>query len=180
MLLGQLKDFLDDLLVHIDLHDDAVGICEDLVTLFVQGVRNGHQIRPLGNGGAHIAVLIKHSQPGTHAVAGLADIVGVDLVGAQLADHILTGTGLVHQADKSGPQFTVGNVFGHIPAHAAVDMFHPAHIPILGVKESLRIALNVHKYGSDHHDTHLQFLHFCLCFSIIPHSCHFAIKDPGF
>ena len=72
----------------------------------------------------------------------------------QFADHIGTDAGIVHQADKSGPQFHIGDILRHITAYAAVDLLYPAHIAALGNEHILRVALDIYEYCADHNNTH--------------------------
>ena len=83
----------------------------------------------------------------------------------QLAQDILTGAAPVHKADKGGAQLAVGDVLRHVPAHAAMDLLHPAHIASGGNECCLREALDVHKHRTDDHNTHVTSL---LSVSCIP------------
>ena len=148
------KDRLYDLLVTVDLQGDAVGIAEDLVSVIVQNVHNRPQIRPLGNGGHHVAAVVENGQPGAHAVRHGPDVIRVDLVVLQLADHVRSSAGGVHQTDEGGPQLHVGNVLHQIPADAAVDDLHPSGVPPTGNIYIGGIPLNIHENGAQHHNTH--------------------------
>ena len=98
--------------------------------------------------------MVKDRQPGTHAVLHGADIVHVDLVALELADHLRAGAVVVHQTHIGGAKLHVGNVLRHVPADAAVDLLDPAHVPPLGDVLIRGEALNVHKNCADDYDTH--------------------------
>ena len=139
-----------------------------------QNIHDGHQIRALRNRSAHVAFRIKDHQPGTHTVPGHTDIVCIDTVVTQLLDHILAFAGTIHHADKRRSQFHVSNILSHISAYAAVNVFHSPHIPARRRKRPVGISFNIHKYSSDHNNTHMAPP---VCyFLIITHLCHFATK----
>ena len=168
VLLGQPEDPLDDFLVNVDLANDAVGVRKNLVAVVIQNVRDGQKVRPLGDGGRHIALVIKYRQPGAHTVPGTADVVRIDLVVFQLLDHVRTVAAPVHQADKGGPKLTVGDVLRHVPSHAAVDPFHPAGVAPVGNKITVGIPLHIHKNRTDDHNAHRSlFLRFLFVFRAI-------------
>ena len=96
MLLTQLYYLFHDLLIHIHLDDDRIRIGKDLVTLFLQNVKQRHQIRSLGNRSRQIAVVIKHCQSGSHAIGRRLDIFGIYLMVIQLADNCITQRRLIH------------------------------------------------------------------------------------
>ena len=73
---------------------------------------------------------------------------------AQLAQHILTLGGIVHEAYKGGAQLHIGNILGHIPAHAAVDELDLPGVSPRGEVQILRKALHIHKHRADHHNSH--------------------------
>ena len=78
------------------------------------------RVGPLRDGGADIAVVVEHGQPGTHAVRHALDVAGVDLVPGQLVNDVLAGAGVVHQTDEGGAQLNIGNVLRHVAADTAV------------------------------------------------------------
>ena len=154
VLLRQPEGALDDLLVHVDLNDDAVRIPKNLVSVLFQGVGNGQQIRPLGNGRGHISVVVEDRQPGSHAVSGFADIVGVHPVAFQLAHNIRTGSAVVHKADKGGAQLAVRDVLRHVSPDAAMNLLHAPRVPSGGDKCRRGIPLDIHKYRADDNHSH--------------------------
>ena len=169
VLLRQGKHPLDHTLVDIDFNNDTFGILENLIAVVVQNIRDGPQVRALGNRGVDIAILSKHRQPGSHAVGSCADIVGVDLVIVQLGNYILADAGFVHKADKGGAKLAVCHILGNIPAHAAVNLFNSACVTSGGNKRPLGISLNVNKYRSNHNNAH-GMLPLFLCMVSLYHS----------
>ena len=154
VLLRQPEGALDDLLVHVDLNDDAVRVLENLVAVLLQRVGNGQQVRPLGDGRCHIPVVVEDRQPGSHAVSGLADIVGVHPVAFQLAHNIHAGSAVVHETDKGGAKLAVCDVLRHIPPDAAVNLLHAPSVPPSGDKRRRGIPLDIHKHRADDNHSH--------------------------
>ena len=152
--LRQIEYLFDDLLVAVDLQRDAVGVPEDLVPVFIQRVQNWPQIRALGDGGHHVAAVVKHGQPGSHAVRHGADVIRVDLVILQFADHIRTDAGIVHQTDKGGAQLHIGNVLRQVSADAAMHLLYPSGVPSAGNVYIGRIAFDIHKDSAQNHNAH--------------------------
>ena len=128
VLFGAAQNLLDGVLFQIQFKGDAVAVGKNFVAFFLQqpGQRGG--VRPLGDGGADVAVVVKHGQPGAHAVGHFLDVFGVHLMFGQLVDNVLAGAGVIHQADESGAQLHIGNILGHIAADAAVDLLDPAGV----------------------------------------------------
>ena len=155
MLLSQTEYPLDDLLVQVNFHDDAVGTGKHLVPLGVQGVNEGQHVRPVGNGGRHVPGIVEYRQPGAQAVGGRPDIVGVDLMGPELAQHIPAVAAVIHQAQEGGAQLAVGDVLRHVPADPAVDTLHPSYVSSCGDKRRLRKALDVYKNHADDQNAHI-------------------------
>ena len=122
--------------------------------LLIQNIRNGHQIRTFGDGCAHVTIVVKNSQPGAHSITGGADIVRIDLVAFHLLQNVKPGSALIHQTDKGRAKLHIGNILRHVPSHAAMNLFHSAHISSCGVECRLRVSLNIHKYGADHDNAH--------------------------
>ena len=79
---------LDDVLFHVDLQKDAVGLGKDLIALLVENVGDGVQVRALGDGRGHIARVVKDGEPGAHAVGRGAHVARVDFVALELFDNI--------------------------------------------------------------------------------------------
>ena len=154
----QTKYPLHNFLIQVNLNDDAVRLAENLIALLIQDIGNGREIRALGNGGHHIPVIVKNGQPRTDAVGSFANIIHIYFVAFQLAHHILPGAGFVHQAQKRGPQLTVGHVLCHIAANAAMNLLHSAHIAPGGIEGGFRISLNVHKNGTNDNNSHCKHL----------------------
>ena len=151
---GVAQDLLDGRFFQIQLEGDAVAVGKDLVALFFQQLGQRGGVRPLGDGGADIAVVVKHGQPGAHAVRYFFDVSGIDLVLSQLVDNVLARACVVHQADKGGPQLHIGNILCHVAAHAAVDLLDPARVASAGNVGGERIPLDIHKHRTDDYDTH--------------------------
>ena len=122
--------------------------------MFLQNIHDGQQIRPFGNGGGHIATIVKDRQPGTHTIPGSPDVPGVHLMVFQLFDHIASGAALIHQADKGWPKLTVGNILHHIPTHAAMDLLHAPSIPAGRNKDIVGITLHIHKNRANYNNSH--------------------------
>ena len=154
MLLGQLQHLLHQRLVQIDLQHRRVGARKDLVALFVQQVDQRQHVRALGDGARHVAVVVKHGQPGAHAVRDGHHIVAVDLVIFQLLHHGRAHRRVVHDAQVRRPELDVGDVLHHVARHAAVDVLHPAHVAPVGDVIVLREALDIHECRADYHDAH--------------------------
>ena len=154
MLLGQLQHLLHQRLVQIDLQHRRVGARKDLVALFVQQVDQRQHVRALGDGARHVAVVVKHGQPGAHAVRDGHHIVAVDLVIFELLHHGLAHRRIIHDAQVRRPELDVGDVLHHVARHAAVDVLHPAHVAPVGDVIVLREALDIHECRADYHDAH--------------------------
>ena len=150
MLLGQPEYPFDDLLIKVNLHDNAVGTGKNLIALPIQNIHQRRHVRPLGNGRRHIPGIVEHRQPGAQPVGCLSDILRIHLMIAQLFQNILAVAAFVGQAQQGGPQLAVGNILRHIPAHTAVLPLHPPHIAPCGNKGRLRVALDIHKDHADH------------------------------
>ena len=155
MLFRQGKDLVQDVRVHIDLHHDTVGAGKDPVSLGLQHLLQGAEVRPAGNGGHHVSTVVKHGQPGAQAVRRSGDIVRDHPVPLQLFDHIQAGAAVVHHAEKHGAKGYVADILRHITAHPAVGLDHPAHIAARRDVLSVGIALDVHEYGADHQYAHI-------------------------
>ena len=154
VLFGVAQHLLHGVLFQVDLQRDGVAVGKDLVALVQEQLGQGRGVRPLGDGGGHIAVVVKDGQPGAHAVRHPLDVLGVHLVVGQLVDDVLPKAGFIHQPHKGGPQLHVGNVLRHVPAHAAVHLLHPPGIPPAGDVGGERIALDVHKNCTEYNDSH--------------------------
>ena len=149
-----MQHLLDGLLLKVQLNGDAVTVRKDLIALLLQQPGQRRGVGPLGDGGADIAVIVKHGQPCAHAVRHAPDVPGIDLVSGQLVDDILTGAGFIHKADKGGAQLHIGNILGHIAADAAVYLLDPACVAPARYVGGQRIPLNIHKNSTDHNNTH--------------------------
>jgi hypothetical protein len=88
---------------------------------------------------------------------------------SELVNHIIAFAAVIYKADKGGAQLTVCNILRHIPAHAAVDMLHPAHIPSGMNKAGFGISLDIHENSANHNNTHiLSSFRLNLCYYTIP------------
>ena len=154
VLLRVVQHLLDRLFFQVQLQGDSVAVGKNFVALFLQQAGQRGGVRPLGDGGVHIAVVVKDGQPGAHAVRHALDVLGVHLVVLQLVDDVLAHAGVVHQADEGGPQLHVGNVLHHIAAHAAVHLLDAAGIAPARDVGGKGVALDIHKNGSDDYDAH--------------------------
>ena len=152
--LRKVEGALDDILADIGLDDHAVRVFENLVALLVENIADAAQVGALGDGACQIAALVENRQPHAHPVRDGADIVGVDLVPAELAHDLFALGGFVHKTHKDGAQLHIRNVLRHVAAHAAVDKFDLSGVAPGGQIQILREALNVHKYRADNHDRH--------------------------
>ena len=149
-----LIDALDDFLLHVDLQNDAVAVPEDLISALIQRVAQRQKIRPLGNGGVDVAVVVKDRKPCPHAVRAVTDKARIHLVVAQLRQHVRAHAGVVHKADKRRPKLHVCNVLHHVPAHAAMDVLHDTGVPALRDIIRHRIALDIYENCAEHNDSH--------------------------
>ena len=154
VLFGKAEHLLDGIFFEIQLQRNAVTVLEDLIALFFQQAG----VRPLGDGGTDVAVVVKDSQPGAHTIRYRPDVLRVDLVGLQLVDDILADAGVVYQTDERGPQLHIGNVLRHVAAHTAVHLLYPAGIPSARDIGGEGIALDVHKHRANYNDSHSVFL----------------------
>ena len=158
VLFGKAEHLLDGIFFEIQLQRNAVTVLEDLIALFFQQAGEGAGVRPLGDGGADVAVVVKDSQPGAHTIRYRPDVLRVDLVGLQLVDDILADAGVIYQTDERGPQLHIGNVLRHVAAHTAVHLLYPAGIPSARDIGGEGIALDVHKHRANYNDSHSVFL----------------------
>ena len=148
------KDALDDLLVHVQLKGNAVGVSEDLVALLVEQRDQRTQVGALADGGTDIAVVVEHSQPRPHAVRCAEHVVGVDLVVAQLAHDVLAEAGVVDKAHKCRAQLDIRDILGHVAAHAARHLLDAPGVAPAGDIDVLRIALDVHEHRAQYNNAH--------------------------
>ena len=172
-----MEGFLHDFLVNVNLDHHAVRILEDLVSAFLQNPLNGAVIRSLGNGCHHIPVLVKNSQPGSHAVWHLAHKPGVYLVAIQLADHFLAHGIVIHQTDKCGLQLYIGNILYHISSHSAVDLLDHSRISSAWNKRRCRIPFHIDKNITDYNNSHTFSFSFVTCYIFTIISVTSSLKD---
>jgi len=76
----------------------------------------------------------------------------------QLGEHLGARGSVVHDADEDRSELHVGNVLGHVAAHAAVHRLHPPGVAPGGVVYVVREALDVQKHRADHYHRHKPFL----------------------
>ena len=63
----------------------------------------------------------------------------------QFLDHVRPGASLIHQADKRGFQFNVGDVFHHIAGDSAMHLHNTAGIPSARNVLCDRVSLDIYK-----------------------------------
>ena len=164
VLLGVAEHALYYLLVNVDLHDDTVGIAENLIALFVEHVAYRTQIGALGYGARDITHVVKHRKPHAHPVLDTADIVGVHLVVAQLAYDLLALGGIVDKTDEGGAQLDIGDVLRNVAPDAAVNDLDLAGIApgrdILILRKTLDVDKHRAYYNYRHENTSRAFLTF--------------------
>ena len=150
----QLNHLLDDLLVQVDLQHCRVDLRKDLIALFFQQIHDGQHVRPLGNGGDHVARIVKHGEPGAHAIGNGEHVIGVHLVVLQFLYDGVAKRRVIHDAQIGRPQLHIGDVLHHVARHAAVDVLHTAHVAAVGNVIAQRESFNIHKRGADNQDAH--------------------------
>ena len=102
----------------------------------------------------HVAVVVKDGQPGAHAVRDTADVLCVHLVVFQFVDDILPHAGVIHQTDEGGAQLHIGDILGHIAAHAAVHLLDTSGVAATRDISRKGVALDIHKNSSEYDDSH--------------------------
>ena len=148
------QNLLDGVFFQIQFQCDGVAVGKDLVALFLQQGGKGAGVRPFGDGSVHIAVVVKDGQPGAHAVRDAPDVLSVHLVVFQLVDDVLPHAGVIHQTDKGGAQLHIGDVLGHIAAHAAVHLLDAPGVAAARDISRKGVALDIHKNSSEYDDSH--------------------------
>ena len=122
VLLGVAEHALYYLLVNVDLHDDTVGIAENLIALFVEHVAYRTEIGALGYGSPRYRPCCQTPQATCPSVPDTADIVGVHLVVAQLAYDLFALPAVSStRLTKVGAQLDIGDVFRNVAADSAVN-----------------------------------------------------------
>ena len=138
----------------VQLQRNGIAVCKNGVTLLLQQAGQRGGVRPLGDGGVHIAVVVKNGQPCAHAVRLFLDKAGVDLVPCQLVDDVLSHAGVIHQTHKGGAQLYVGDILHHVAAYTAVYLLDASGVAPAGDIGGKGIALDIHKNSSDDYDAH--------------------------
>ena len=154
VLFGVAQGLLHRFFFQIQLQCNGVAVCKNGIALFLQKAGQRGGVRPLGDGGVHIAIVVKNGQPCAHAVRHFLDKAGVDLVPCQLVDDVLSHAGVVHQTHKGGAQLHIGNILHHVAAHAAVYLLDASGVAPAGDIGGKGIALDIHKNSSDDYDAH--------------------------
>ena len=152
--LCKIQDLLYSVFFQIKFNGNAIAVLKNFIAFFGQQVGQGIGVRPLGDGGHHIALIIEHSQPGAHAVRHALDIAGVHLVARQFINHILPCASVIHQAYKGGAQLHVGDILRHIAAHTAVYLFYPPGVAPARNIGGKGVPLDINKNCADDNDPH--------------------------
>ena len=154
VLFGVAQGLLHRFFFEVQLQCNGVAVCKDGIALLLQQTGQRGGVRPLGDGGVHITIVVKDGQPCAHTVRLFLDKAGVHLVLCQLVDDVLSHAGVVHQTHKGGAQFHVGNILHHVAAYAAVYLLDASGVAPAGDIGGKGIALDIHKNSSDDYDTH--------------------------
>ena len=154
VLFRQRERALDDVLFHVNLQKDTVGLRENFVALLIEDIGDGAQVGPLGNRRGHIARVVEDGEPCAHAVGRCADIARVDLVALELFDNVRARARVVDKAHECRPQLDVRDVLDDVAAHAAVYLHDAARITPAGDVGREGIALDIDKHRAHHDNTH--------------------------
>jgi len=154
VLFRQRERTLDDVLFHVDLEQNAVGLRKNFIALLVENVGNGAQVGPLGDRRGHVACVVKDGEPGSHAVGCCADVARVDLVALELFDNVRARARVVDKAHERRPQLDVRDVLDDVAAHAAVHLHNAARVAPAGDVGREGIALDIDKHRAHHDNTH--------------------------
>lgn len=136
---------LDDILFHVDLQKNAVGLRKNLVALLVENVGDGMEIGALGDGRGHIARVVEDREPCAHAVGRGAHVARIDLVAPEFFDNVRARARLVDKAHERRAQLDVGDVLNDVAAHAAVHLHDAACVAPAGDVGRDGIALDIDK-----------------------------------
>ena len=154
VLFRQRERALDDVLFHVDLEQNAVGLRKNFIALLVENVGNGAQVGPLGDRRGHVACVVKDGEPGSHAVGCCADVARVDLVALELFDNVRARARVVDKAHERRPQLDVRDVLDDVAAHAAMHLHDAARVAPAGDVGREGIALDIDKHRAHHDNTH--------------------------
>ena len=154
VLFRQRERALDDVLFHVNLEQNAVGLRENFVALLVENADDRVQVGTLGDGRGHIARVVEDGEPGSHAVGRGADVARVDLVALELFDNVRARARVVDKAHECRPQLDVRDVLDDVAAHAAVHLHDAARVAPAGDVGREGIALDIDKHRAHHDNTH--------------------------
>ena len=128
---------------------------EDLVTLFVQQCRQRPQIRPLGDGGAHVSVVVEYRQPRPHAVRRPEDVVVFTLwfrsCRTTSSPMPVSSTRLTKVGRSSTLAMSSTTLRDTPPGTCST---RPTFAPA-GDIGAQGIPFHIHKYGAQNHNAHL-------------------------
>ena len=106
--------------------------------------------------------MIKYGQPGTHAIRQSADVLRIDFMAVQFTDNVLAHGVVIYQTYKGRLQFHIRDILRYISGHSAVILYDNSGITPGGDVRGCGISLQIHKYSTDHCNSHLLFLTFPL------------------
>jgi len=158
------KGLLHNFLVNIDFDHNAVRILENFISVFIQDLLYRTMVRTFGNRCHHISVLVKDSQPGSHAVFYLTHISSIYFMTLQFADHIIPHSVVIYQTDKGWFQLYIGNIFHYISSYTAVDLLDHTGISSSWNKWCCGITFHIDKNITDYNNSHI--ITFLLCYVI--------------
>ena len=154
ILLRQIEHLLQNIRAHVDFHDHAVTLRYNLVSVLVQNVGDAREIRPFGDGGHDIILIVEDREPGPETIPPPDHIVHIHLMPAELGNHIRADPGVIHHADKRRAQLHIADILRDIPRHAAVQLHHAPRIASLRYELCDRVSLDIHENCSKNRDSH--------------------------
>ena len=122
--------------------------------MLLQDAEQGSEVRPVGDGGADVVIVVKDGEPGAHSFGDFPDQAGIHPVLPEPEQHVLPGAVGLHQGEEDRIQAEVSQVLGDVAADAAVHIADLPGVPAPGDIGAGRITLDIHKDGTDDHDAH--------------------------
>ena len=154
----QPENFIQQHFFQVQLQQDAVCLGKEGISFLLKQGKQGRQVRPVGDGSAHVVVVVKDGQPGAHAVGYLPDQAGIHAVFLEARQYVFSGAVGIHQGKEHGIKPQVAQVFRDIPADTAVDIPDFSGVPPAGNIGAGGISLDIHKDAANHNNTHVLLL----------------------
>ena len=127
---GQLQHLFGENLVQVQFQGDVRRPRQPLPPPAGQHIRHSLQIRHLGNRTGQLTLFIHDGQPHAHAAfRHFRQKRNIHAGRRQTASHILANPPLIDAGQQTDRNSHPGNIFRHIPAHAAMHEFHRADVP---------------------------------------------------